>query len=266
MNQAANGRSSITLVFRVFTIVLSTVLIQIPIVRAAPVTDHTIASAPTSEIHAQLKPRHETVLSSELATKVRDISVRDGERFTKKQVLVRLDCALEQARLTKMKATLAGAKKSAKIQKRLLELNSTGTLEAALAKIEVDKVKADIKAQSIVLSKCTVLAPFSGRVVEVKAKKHEFVRIGQDLLDILDDSSLDIDFIVPSRWLVWLKVGQDFSIAINETKRSYPGKVIRLGAKVDPVSQLVKVMGEISGQFPELMPGMSGRISIVPPQ
>nr|VFJ99003.1 MAG: RND family efflux transporter, MFP subunit [Candidatus Kentron sp. LFY] len=223
-------------------------------------------ASPTSEIHAQLKSRRETVLSSELDARIREIPIRDGERFAKRQVLVRLDCALQQARLAKMNAVLAGAEKVAKIQNRLLELNSTGTLEAALARIDVDKARADIRVQSIMLSKCTVSAPFTGRVVETKARGHQFVRTGQALVEILDDSSLDIDFIAPSRWLAWLKAGQEFSILINETKRSYPGKVVRLGAKVDPVSQLVKVMGAISGRFPELMPGMSGRIIITPPE
>lgn len=242
---------------------VAALLALIPIcARAAPT--HFTAS-PTSEIHAQLKPRQETVLSSELDAEIQRFSIRDGERFAKKQVLVRLDCALQQARLTKMKATLAGAEKVAKIKKRLLELNSAGTLEVALARIEVDKARADIRAQSIVLSKCTVSAPFSGRVVAVKAKEHQFVRVGQALLEILDDSSLDIDFIAPSGWSSWLKTGREFSILINETKRSYPGKVVRLGAKVDPVSQSVKVMGTVSGRFPELMPGMSGRITIALP-
>jgi len=248
--------------------IIVAVLLQIPITRAAPLVDPgaTVTTSPTAEIYAQLKSRHETVLSSELAARVEHISVRDGERFTKGKVLARLDCALEQARLTKMTATLSGAKKIAKIQNRLLELNSTGTLEVALAKIEVDKAQADVKGQSIILSKCAVSAPFSGRVVEVKAKEHQFIQVGEALLEILDDSSLDIDFIVPSRWLAWIGVGQKFSIAINETKRNYPGEIVRLGAKVDPVSQLVKVMGKISGTFPKLMPGMSGRITIAPPQ
>ena len=245
-----------------FGIFMVLALVGMPAAWAAPTH---FTSSPTSEIHAQLKPRQETVLSSELDAGIQRFSVRNGERFAKKQVLVRLDCALERAKLTKMKATLAGAEKVAKIKKRLLELNSAGTLEVALARIEADKARADIKVQSIVLSKCTVSAPFSGRVVAVKAKEHQFARVGQALLEILDDSSLDIDFIAPSNWLRWLKAGQEFSILVNETKKSYPGKVVRLGAKVDPVSQSVEVMGTVSGRFPELMSGMSGRITIAPP-
>nr|VFJ93583.1 MAG: RND family efflux transporter, MFP subunit [Candidatus Kentron sp. H]VFJ94173.1 MAG: RND family efflux transporter, MFP subunit [Candidatus Kentron sp. H]VFK00860.1 MAG: RND family efflux transporter, MFP subunit [Candidatus Kentron sp. H] len=238
--------------------------------RAEPRPSHVVpamavSSPATTEIHAQLRAPRQTVLSSELSTKVQRIFVREGERFTDKRELVRFDCALEQARLAKMKVMLAGARKNAKIQQRLLELNSMGTLEVELARVEVDKARADVRTQLVVLSKCTLRAPFSGRVVEVKASEHQFVQTGEPLLEILDDSSIEIDFIVPSHWLAWLEVGLKFSVTINETGRGYPGEVLRLGARVDPVSQLVKVMGGISGRFPELMSGMSGRVTITPP-
>nr|VFJ59952.1 MAG: RND family efflux transporter, MFP subunit [Candidatus Kentron sp. DK] len=262
-NAAAFGELLLGLVLSVL------LMIPAPIIAAEPMTATPISSSDPSttatEIHAQLKARRETVLSSELATTIEWIAVRDGERFAEGDELVRLDCALEQARLTKMKAVLAGARKNAQVQKRLLDLNSGGRLEVELANVEVDKARADVKAQSVVLSKCTLRAPFPGRVVEVKARPHQFVRTGEPLLEILDDSALDIDFIVPSHWLAWIRVGQEFSVTINETQRSYPGSILRLGARVDPVSQLVKVMGKIEGKFPVLMPGMSGRVHIAPP-
>jgi hypothetical protein len=65
---------------------------------------------------------------------------------------------------------------------------------------------------------------------------------------------------VPSSWLVWLKVGQRLRVQIDETKRSYPARFTRIGARADPVSQSVKVAAAIDGRFPELVAGMSGRI------
>jgi hypothetical protein len=38
----------------------------------------------------------------------------------------------------------------------------------------------------------------------------------------------------------------------------------RRGGRVDPVSQSIKVIGEITGDAPELMAGMSGRATITP--
>ena len=57
-----------------------------------------------------------------------------------------------------------------------------------------------------------------------------------------------------------LKLGAPLQIQVDETSRTYPAKVVRLGAKVDPVSHSVKITGELSGYNPELTAGMSGRV------
>ena len=82
------------------------------------------------------------------------------------------------------------------------------------------------------------------------------------MLDILDDSVLEAEFIVPSRWLTRLKPGAPLQVQVDETGRTYPAKVVRLGARVDPVSHSVKITGELSGSNPELTAGMSGRVLI----
>ena len=56
-----------------------------------------------------------------------------------------------------------------------------------------------------------------------------------------------------SRWLSWLKVGYKFDLHIEETDKSYPVSVTRLGGRVDPVSQSIKVFGEILSGANELM-------------
>ncbi len=71
---------------------------------------------------------------------------------------------------------------------------------------------------------------------------------------------------MPSVWLRWLKVGSGFDVQIDETRKTYPAKFTRIGARVDPVSQSVKVAAAIHGRFPELMAGMSGKVQITPPE
>jgi hypothetical protein len=85
------------------------------------------------------------------------------------------------------------------------------------------------------------------------------------LLDILDNRNLEVELIAPSRWLSWLKAGYGFQIRVEETDKTYPAKVTRLGGRVDPVSQSIKVIGVISGEAPELTAGMSGRATFLPP-
>lgn len=217
------------------------------------------------DLRAQLSPRRYTTLAAEVGAKINRIEVAEGARFRAGQTLILFDCSLQQAQLQKVRATLAAADQTYSANKRLAELNSISKLELELSQAEASKARADVAYMNISLDKCRLPAPFNGRVAEQRAREQQYVQPGQPLLDILDDSVLELDFIVPSKWLAWLKPNQKFQVAIDETGRSYPAKILRIGARVDPVSQSVKLTAAIDGQFDELMAGMSGRVMMAPP-
>lgn len=223
------------------------------------------AAIDRQEIRAQLMPRRYTTVASEIGAKISHITVQEGAAFRAGQVLISFDCSLQQAQLQKAQAELDAAEQTLKSNARLAELNSVGQLELDLSRAAVSRAKAELSANQVVLDKCAITAPFSGRIAEQKAREQQFVQPGQALLDILDDSVLELEFLVPSHWLSWLKVGGVFEVEIDETRKKYPAKFIRKGARVDPVSQSIKVTGAIDGRFPELMTGMSGRIRVTLP-
>lgn len=217
------------------------------------------------EIRAQLLPRRYTTLAAEIGAKISRLPVPDGGRFRAGETLIAFDCSLQQAQLTKAKAALAGAEKTWAANQRLNELNSVGKVELEVSGAEVAKAKAEVASNVAIISKCTVPAPFAGRVAEQRVREQQYVQPGQPLLEILDDSVLELEFIVPSKLLAWLKPGYAFQVAIDETGKSYPAKVQRIGAKVDPVSQSIKISAAIDGKFNELIAGMSGRVTFTPP-
>ena len=230
-------------------------------------------AAPTSakpalerqEIRAQLLPRRYTTIAAEIGIKVNRLPVPEGGAFSAGQLLVSFDCTLQQAQLQKAVAEQDAAELTLKSNQRLAELNSVGQLELDLSRAAVGKARAEVGANRAVLGKCSVAAPFAGRVAEQKVREQQYVQPGQALLDIIDDSVLELEFLVPSHWLGWLRVGSKFQVQIDETRKTYPAKFIRIGARVDPVSQSVKVAAAIDGRFSELIAGMSGRVLITPP-
>jgi RND family efflux transporter MFP subunit len=217
------------------------------------------------EIRAQLLPRQFTTLAAEIGAKVNKLPVPEGGAFKAGQPLVTFDCSVQQAMLQKARAELNAAEATDKANQRLAELNSVGQLEVDLGRAGRQKAVAEVGAQQAVLAKCSIAAPFAGRVAEQKVREQQFVQPGQPLLDILDDSVLELEFLVPSAWLVWLRTGQTFEVEIDETGKRYPARFERIGARVDPVSQSVKVAAAIDGRFPELIAGMSGRVTVAPP-
>ncbi len=215
-------------------------------------------------IRAQLMPRRYTTLAAEIGAKVNRLPVPEGGSFRAGQVLASFDCSVQQALLQKHQAELQAAEKTAQANEALQKLNSVGQVELELSQAAVRKARAELGSQQALLEKCVITAPFAGRVAEQRVREQQFVPAGQALLDILDDSVLELEFIVPSAWLAWLRVGGEFRVAIDETGKSYPARLTRLGARVDPVSQSLKVGAAIHGRFPELMAGMSGRVDLGP--
>lgn len=216
------------------------------------------------DIRAQLMPRRFTTIASEIGAKIDQITVQEGGAFRAGQVLVVFDCSLQKAHLQKAQAELEAAEQTLNSNVRLAELNSVGQLELDLSKSAVGRSRAELNAHQVMLEKCSITAPFAGRISEQKAREQQFVQPGQAMLDILDDSVLELEFLVPSNWLSWIKVGGRFEVEIDETGKKYPARFIRKGARVDPVSQSIKVTGAVNGRFPELMTGMSGRVLVSP--
>jgi membrane fusion protein, multidrug efflux system len=242
----------------------ASVLPPIPSAQASTVPAVNLAVS-AQEIRAQLSPRRYTTLAAEIGAKINRLSIREGEGFKQGQLLIAFDCSIQSAQLQKAKASLFASEKTWHANKRLFELNSVGQLELDTSEAEFAKNKAEVDAMSAVLSKCAVPAPFAGRVAEQKVREQQYVQPGQALLEIIDDSVLELEFLVPSKWLVWLRPGYNMQVRIDETAKEYPAKIRRIGATVDPVSQSVKVVAAIDGSFRELIAGMSGRVTVAAP-
>ncbi|WP_226462312.1 efflux RND transporter periplasmic adaptor subunit [Hydrogenophaga taeniospiralis] len=218
------------------------------------------------DMRAQLIPQRYTTLSAEVGAKISRIPIKEGQRFVAGQTLVALDCILPSAQLQKARAQQASARNNWEGSQQMAKLNAIGQVELRNSEAEVAKAAADVAYLQATIDKCQIKAPFSGRAGEQKAREQQFVQPGQAILEIVDDSTLELELIVPTRWLAWFRPGHKFQVHIEDTDKTYPVKLVRITAKADPVSQSVKSVAVIDGRFPELMAGMSGTIVLAPPK
>ncbi|MBX3619151.1 MAG: efflux RND transporter periplasmic adaptor subunit [Rhizobacter sp.] len=209
-------------------------------------------------IRTQLSSRNAVTISAELAARVATLSLREGDAFRAGQLLVGFDCSLYQSQLRKAEASIEAANALVQSNQRLAELNSIGKFEVQQAQAKLKEAQAEAATTRTVVSRCSIEAPFAGRVARRHVAAHQYVSPGTPLLDILETGQLEVQMIVPSKWLAWLKPGVAFSVEVEELGQRFPAKVRRLGAQIDPVSQSIAVVGVIDGNHPQLLPGMSG--------
>jgi membrane fusion protein, multidrug efflux system len=88
--------------------------------------------------------------------------------------------------------------------------------------------------------------------------EHENVFPNDKLLSLLDDTSLEIELVLPSSSLAWLKRKAKFTFAVDETHKGYAARIKEIGANVDAASQTIKVIGVFDALPADVLAGMSG--------
>ncbi|MDD0977129.1 efflux RND transporter periplasmic adaptor subunit [Pseudomonas fontis] len=216
------------------------------------------ATSTASEVRGVLRARSQAVLASELAGRVVDIPYAEGQTFNKGDVLVRFDCSAYQAQQNAANAAARAAREELRNKQQLAALNSVGRFEVALAEARQAQSQAEAQVYQVQVQRCQIKAPFDGQVVTRKVQAHESVASGTPLLEIVDNRSLEVHLLVPSRWLGKLKPEQTFSFVPDETGKPLDAVVKRLGARIDEGSQTLLLIGTLPANSSGLLAGMSG--------
>jgi len=230
-----------------------------PALAAEPETE----SAAPLTVRGLLVPIRETVLSAEIPGRIETVSVIDGQRVTSGDEIAALDCSTHRLRRDRHAAEIRLAEKTLAVQRQLSGLNSGSALDAATARARLDVARVDAALTATTIDHCIIAAPFGGRIETVKVDAHQYVTEGQPIVAMYDDSAIEVEVIVPSHWLSWLRPGSPFDLNVEEIQRTFPGTVARLGSRIDPTSQSLKIVGTLSpAPTPAagLLPGMSGQV------
>jgi RND family efflux transporter MFP subunit len=238
---------------------------QDPLHDIAPPHDATANAGAWPDIRVQVVARTSATISAPMSGQLAEFPLRDGDRFEQSAVLARFVCAEQEGTLAHARALLEEKRQVLSTNHKLRDLGTGSGLEYHVAAAQVDEASADVQTATAVVASCTVKAPFAGRVGSISARPYQYLGVGAPLLDILEDRNLELELIVPSRWMVWLKPGTEFSVAIDETGHIYQAELTRLSGKVDAVSQSIKAYGKLDTAAPDLLAGMSGRATFNPP-
>lgn len=212
-----------------------------------------------SPVYVMVYPNESPTFSSETTATVQKINFKEGEDFQTGNILIQLDCRVQQADLNK---ALAQQKLAASAYKSAEKLNSYGAIsetEMIKAQSEAEISNAEVDKLSTIVDKCTIKAPFKGAVSDLYVHFGETIKPGDPLIKIVSSQSLELHMQVPSVWLKWLHVGSPFSFHVNELNISYQGKITRINPEINPVSQTIKIVGVPTNTKNKLLPGMSGQ-------
>lgn len=210
-----------------------------------------------------LKSNESVVLRAEVAGKVASIGFADGTAVGKGSPLVALDAAVQEAELAQAKANWALAEANFKRSQDLFgkKFISQQSLDNAAATLKVQQSLVQLAEAK--LAKTRVKAPFAGVVGIRNISVGDYVKEGQDLINIEDVKTLKVDFRLPEVLLDRLRRGQQIEVNSDALPGAgFKAQIDAIDPLVDANGRAISVRARLDNGGAKLRPGMFVRVRV----
>ncbi len=205
-----------------------------------------------------VKSLSEATIAVDYSARITKLPFLEGEAFKAGDLLIAFDCRKYVAEVNASRAGAHAAELIYGNNRKLLQRGAMGANEVEVSRAQLLKAQAETQALQARTGTCSFRAPFNGRLVQRMVQELESPAANQPLIRIVSTAKMEIETIVPSKWLTWMKPGVAFSFVIDETGQTVTAEVVRVGATVDAVSQTIKAYGVLKSKDQSVLPGMSG--------
>jgi membrane fusion protein, multidrug efflux system len=216
------------------------------------------AHAEDAQVRGVVKALTEATIAIDYSARVMKLPVLEGEAFKTGDVLISFDCKKYTAEINAARASAHAAELIYGNNRKLAARGAMGSNEVEISQAQMVKAQAEAQSLQARTGSCSFKAPFDGLMEQRIVQEQESPAPNQPLIRIVDTSKLEIETIIPSKWLSWVKPGIAFKFTVDETGQAMQAKLVRVGATVDPVSQTIKAFGVLTVKDPSVLPGMSG--------
>jgi RND family efflux transporter MFP subunit len=126
-----------------------------------------------------------------------------------------------------------------------------------------DQARANLHQAQLVLEDADLRAPFSGYVLARNIELGDLVAPGMEAFTIADTSAVKIGFGVPEYAVRQLRLGQQFSIHLQDDPEEYEGRVTSIAASADEKNRVFAVEVTVPNPKSYLKPGMIASLNLV---
>ena len=196
---------------------------------------------------------------------------KEGNRFKKGQVLVRLDDTEMRLQLVSQKSKFINTitklipdlrvdypNDAQEWEGYLDQIDPTRTLKP-LPKItnkklvyfisgrNVNDAFYDIKSLEAKIAKYTVYAPFNGIVKSTNISPGTLVRVGQSLGEFISTDGYELEASISFKELKFIKLGHEVVLHSSDLEKDWNGQIYRIGNVINESTQTINIYIKIKG-------------------
>jgi membrane fusion protein, multidrug efflux system len=230
-------------------------------VTAGPVKIDTVVRAIRAV--GSLRSDESVIVSPEIAGRLEQIPVKEGERVVAGTLIAVLDSDIYEADLADAKARLTLSQAN---HERARSLRQTGAgtvraLDEALAQLLRDQ--AAVQLAQARLDKTRIAAPFDGVLGMRQVSVGTYLDPGDPIINLEAIDTLKVDFRIPEIYLEVARVGQPIEITLDALpNRTYTGEVYAIDPLVDAAGRSIVIRARLPNRDGALRPGLFARVEL----
>jgi membrane fusion protein (multidrug efflux system) len=225
-------------------------------VQAAEVTDMAVLSA-------DLLPARRATLAAEVSGTVEELRVDIGDRVVRGSLMAKIDTRAARQQVAEAEALFRQALDRFERAEKLFAKRSITKEQQIDATASRDVAEARLASAKLALEKSEIKAPWSGTVSARHVEIGDYAGPGQPILDLVAVDRLKVRAPASAVDVPYLAIGAPVRVTVDVLPGEvFTGKVVRLGAELDPSTRTLDIEAEIDNSDGRLRPGYFGRLEV----
>ena len=228
---------------------------------AEPVTEREFSR--DIEALGTLEPTEQVDLSLNASDRITALYFDDGERVRQGKTLLSLAQREQLALVESAEADVEEAARQLERVSRLAVAEAVSQSELDSAQRDLDSAEANLRALQSRQKDRVLVAPFDGVLGFRRVSVGSFVRPGDVIATLIDDSEMNLDFDVPS---IFTRSIQPGTAIVAETDdlpgEKFSGAIETLDNRIDPITRSIRARASIPNPEQLLRSGMFMRVTV----
>ncbi|HKG91091.1 MAG TPA: efflux RND transporter periplasmic adaptor subunit [Gemmatimonadaceae bacterium] len=232
------------------------------------------AAGATVTVSGPLDPRETVTLRAQVAGTIRDVRVDRGSPVRRGQLLVSIQAAGVQSQAAGARAGVAGAEAALALAAQRLDaartLREAGAMsqidyqtavsQHAAAEAQLAAARAQAASAGETAGYTSIVSPIDGVVSDRRVEGGEPIRVGDDLLTVVNASTLELAGQIGVAEASRVRAGQAVSFSIDAfPAEAFRGRVARVDPTADPGTRQVGVYVELPNPGGRIIGGQFAR-------
>lgn len=214
------------------------------------------------ELQGNVDTKQNITVFAEFAGLLYNVTVKEGQKVYKGQVLGRIDDGGLTQQLAQMQVQAELAKTTFERQQRLWDQKIGSEIQYLQAKSNYDAQERAIAQMKNQLAKTVITAPFTGIVDEIFTDQGTVVSPGKAIARIVNLENMFIEAEVPETYLTTVKTNTDVKVDFPVLNESVATKVRQVSSFINPNNRSFKIEVAVPNTSGNIKPNLTAKLLI----